>query len=69
MVADLAIVDEHAGLRQAAMFLEKHRMGCLPAVTDSNLRGIITDTDFIGAAINLLKQLESKEPIDLEDEI
>lgn len=69
MITDLATVDEHAGLRQAAMFLEKHRIGCLPVVTDSELRGIITDTDFIGVAINLLEQLESIESVDLEDEI
>ncbi|NOX68228.1 MAG: CBS domain-containing protein [Gammaproteobacteria bacterium] len=64
MVTDLATVDEHAGLRQAALFLEKHRIGCLPVVTDGELRGIITDTDFIGVAINLLEQLESMEPLD-----
>lgn len=68
MITDLATVDEHAGLRQAAMFLEKHRIGCLPVVTDGELRGIITDTDFIGVAINLLEQLESMEPVDPEEE-
>ncbi len=68
MITDLATVNEHAGLRQAAMFLEKHRIGCLPVVTDGELRGIITDTDFIGVAINLLEQLESMEPVDPEEE-
>jgi CBS domain-containing protein len=62
MVRDLATVDEHASLRQAALFLEKHRIGCLPVVTDGNLRGIITDTDFVGVAINLLEQIEETEP-------
>lgn len=64
MVRDVATVDEHASLRQAALFLEKHRIGCLPVVTDDNLRGIITDTDFVGVAINLLEQIESTEPLD-----
>ena len=68
MITDLATVDEHAGLRQAAMFLEKHRIGCLPVVTNDELRGIITDTDFIGVAINLLEQLEAMEPVDADDE-
>jgi len=68
MITDLATVDEHAGLRQAAMFLEKHRIGCLPVVTNDELRGIITDTDFIGVAINLLEQLEAMEPVDVDDE-
>ena len=64
MVRDVATVDEHASLRQAALFLEKHRIGCLPVVTDDNLRGIITDTDFVGVAINLLEQIEDTEPLD-----
>lgn len=64
MVRDLATVDEHASLRQAALFLEKHRIGCLPVVTNGVLRGIITDTDFVAVAINLLEQLEDTESVD-----
>jgi len=66
MVKDIATVDERASLRQAALFLEKHRIGCLPVVTDGKLRGIITDSDFIAIAINLLEQIEATEPA--EDE-
>ena len=62
MVTEVATVDEHAGLRQAALFIEKHRIGCLPVVTDGKLVGIITDTDFVGVAINLLEQIEAGEP-------
>jgi len=64
MVKDIATVDENASLRQAALFLEKHRIGCLPIVTDGNLHGIVTDTDFVGVAINLLEQIEDTEPVD-----
>ena len=64
MVQNLATIDEHASLRQAALFLEKHRIGCLPVVTNGNLRGIVTDTDFVGVAINLLEQLEETEPLE-----
>ena len=64
MVRNLATIDEHASLRQAAMFLEKHQIGCLPVVTNGDLRGIITDTDFVGVAINLLEQIEETEPLD-----
>jgi hypothetical protein len=28
------------------------------------LRGIVTDTDFVGVAINLLEQIEETEPFD-----
>jgi CBS domain-containing protein len=70
MVSDVITVDEHAGIRQAAIFLEKHRIGCLPVVTDGELRGIVTDTDFVGVAINLLEQMETAEDADFEyDEV
>lgn len=64
MVTDVATVDERASLRQAALFLEKHRIGCLPVVTEGMLKGIITETDFVAVAINLLEQLEDGEPDD-----
>jgi CBS domain-containing protein len=63
MVTDIATVSPQASLRQAALFLEKHKIGCLPIVADGKLRGIITDTDFVGVAINLLEQLEDAEPL------
>ena len=66
MVTDVATVDENASLRQAALFLEKHRIGCLPVMSDGELRGIITDTDFVAVAINLLEQMEESEPFDDE---
>ena len=66
MVTDIATIDEHASLRQAAMFIEKHQIGCLPIVTNGKLRGIITDTDFVGVAINLLEIAEETEPVDQE---
>ena len=68
MVSDVITVDEHAGIRQAAIFLEKHRIGCLPVVTDGELRGIVTDTDFVGVAINVLEQMETAEDSDFEYE-
>jgi CBS domain-containing membrane protein len=64
MITDVATVDEHASLRKAALFLEKHRIGCLPVVTDGELHGIITDTDFVGVAINLLELIEETEPVE-----
>lgn len=64
MVTDVATVDQRASMRQAALFLEKHRIGCLPVVTNGKLHGIITDTDFVGVAINLLEQIEETEPFE-----
>ena len=67
MVVDVATVDVNAGLRQAALFLEKHQIGCLPVMDDHKLVGIITDTDFVAVAINLLEQIEETEPVAEED--
>jgi len=64
MVTDVATVDVNASLRHAALFLEKHKIGCLPVLDDGKLVGIITDTDFVGVAINLLEQIEETEPFD-----
>jgi CBS domain-containing membrane protein len=62
MVTDVATVDVNASLRHAALFLEKHKIGCLPVLDDDKLVGIITDTDFVAVAINLLEQIEETEP-------
>lgn len=64
MVTDIMTVDVHASLRQAALFIERHKIGCLPVLENDNLIGIITDTDFVAVAINLLEQLEESEPLD-----
>lgn len=64
MVTDVATVSHDASLRQAALFLEKYRIGCLPVMSGSEMVGIITDSDFVAVAINLLEQLEESEPVD-----
>ena len=49
MVTEVATVDRNASLRQAALFLEKHRIGCLPVVDEGSgtLQGIVTMTDLM----------------------
>lgn len=69
MTRDVATVDEHASLRQAARYLEKHRFGCLPVVTNGKLRGIITHSDFLAVAINLLEQVDDREATGEYEEI
>lgn len=59
-------VEATASIRKAGLFLQKHKLGCLPVVDGKTLVGIVTDTDFVSVAINLLEQMESVEP--LEDE-
>lgn len=71
MVPDVATVDINASLRSAALFIEKHKIGCLPVMDDDKLVGIITDTDFVAVAINLLETIEETEPVteDYDDEV
>ena len=62
MTSPVQTVDERDSLRGTAMILQKSKVGCLPVLRDGNLVGIITDTDFVAIAINLMEQLETQEP-------
>jgi len=65
MTRDVSAVDERAGMREAALYLQRHKYGCLPVVTDGKLKGIVTDSDFVAVAINLLEQWELSQPEEL----
>ena len=60
MTADVATVSPEAGLREAALYLQKHKFGCLPVVKSGALVGIITESDFVEVAINLLEIIEDQ---------
>ena len=63
MTTGVTTVDSRASLREAALFSAKNtKYGCLPVVTDGQLKGIITDSDFVAVAIDLLEQAEEIEP-------
>lgn len=64
MTTELSVVSEKMNLREAALRLQSHKYGCLPVVSQGKLIGIITDSDFVAVAINLLEQLELTEPLD-----
>ena len=64
MTRQIKTIDERDSLRSAAMRLRKFKHGCLPVVTDGELRGIITDTDFVGVAVHLLQQAEDSIPVE-----
>ncbi len=61
MIRDVSIIHKSDSLRRAAMYIQSHKYGCLPVVSDDYLVGIITDSDFIDIAINLLEQVEITE--------
>ncbi|WP_305814234.1 CBS domain-containing protein [Photobacterium leiognathi] len=61
-------VDYRAGLKQAALYMQKHKIGCLPVVKEKKLIGIITDSDFVAIAITLIETLEEVDPIESDFE-
>lgn len=63
-------VSPKAGLKESALYMQKHKVGCLPVLNKNKLVGIITDSDFVSIAINLIELQEEVEPdeIDIDDE-
>ncbi|MGD8171038.1 CBS domain-containing protein [Vibrio sp. TRT 21S02] len=66
MHTGLVTVSPKAGLKQSALYMQKHKVGCLPVVDNGELVGIITDSDFVAIAINLLELQEEVEPEEME---
>lgn len=61
MIRDVSVIHRTDSLRQAALYVQQHKYGCLPVLSADRLVGIITDSDFIDIAINLLEQVELTE--------
>ena len=61
MIRNVSVVEKSDSLRTAAKFMQSHKYGCLPVVSAGRLEGIITDSDFISIAINLIEQAELNE--------
>ncbi|EEO03982.1 hypothetical protein VCA_003006 [Vibrio albensis VL426] len=68
MHTDVTSVAPQAGLKESAIYMPKHKIGCLPVVAKGVLVGIITDSDFVTIAINLLELQEESEPDELDEE-
>lgn len=66
MTSPVQTIDESARLRGTALHMQQNKLGCLPVVRDDRLVGIITDSDFVSIAVNLMEQLEAAEP-ELDD--
>ena len=60
-------IEEDTDLRLAALTMQRHKIGSLLIVNDDRLVGIITDSDYVGLAINLLEQMEEVEPPELDN--
>ena len=71
MIRNVSVIHRTDSLRQAALYIQSHKYGCLPVLSDNRLVGIITDSDFIDIAINLLEQVDMTEDeamMDIEDD-
>ncbi|MBE9559166.1 MAG: CBS domain-containing protein [Proteobacteria bacterium] len=69
MIRNVSAIHRTDSLRQAALYIQSHKYGCLPVLAEDRLVGIITDSDFIDIAINLLEQveiIEDEAEIDIE---
>ncbi len=69
MIRDVSVIHESDSVRRAAIFLQSHKYGCLPVVSEGALVGIITDSDYIDIAINLLEQYEMAEETDFVEDV
>jgi len=61
MIKNVTTIHKSDNLRQAALHMQSHKHGCLPVLSEEQLVGIITDSDFVSIAINLLEQVELLE--------
>lgn len=66
MTRDVFTVSPATSLRKAAIYIRTQRYGCLPIVENRELVGLITDSDFVNIAIDLLEQLEETEPDEID---
>lgn len=68
MHTNIMTAQPRAGLKESAIYMQKHKVGCLPVVEQGHLVGIITDSDFVTIAINLLELQEEAEPEEIESD-
>lgn len=71
MIRNVSVIHRSDSLRQAAVYLQSHKYGCLPVVLDDKVVGIITDSDFVEIAINMLEHaeiVEIEEVAEVEEE-
>lgn len=64
MTSHVSTINENTTLISAAKFLEQHKFDALPVAKDKKVVGIVTDSDFLAVAINLLEQLAVTEPVE-----
>jgi len=58
---DVVTINAHVSVHNAALTLQKYKIGCLPILSGDKLIGLVTDSDFVNVAINLIEVLSSRE--------
>lgn len=66
MSAKIKSVSPEDSLKGAGLIMQNSKIGCLPVEENGCVVGIITDSDFVGAAISLIDELDSFEDVDSE---
>ncbi|MBU2970832.1 CBS domain-containing protein [Pseudoalteromonas sp. C2R02] len=51
-----------SSVHQAALTIQKYKIGCLPILANGKLVGIVTASDFVNVSINLIEELDAQEP-------
>jgi len=64
MSSPVMTVDPRVSVLDAGLRLRSLGVGSLAVVLDGKLEGIVTDSDFLVVAINLLEQLDATEPVE-----
>lgn len=61
MSTEIKSVSPDDSLKGAGLILQSSKIGCLPVEENGTVVGIITDSDFVGAAVILIDELDSFE--------
>lgn len=64
MSSPVMTIDPRVSVLDAGLRLRSLGVGSLAVVLDGELEGIVTDSDFLVVAINLLEQLDAVEPVE-----
>jgi len=60
--SEIMTINSKASVHQAALTIQKYKIGCLPILTNGKLIGLVTASDFVNVAINLIEVLAAQEP-------
>ena len=59
--SDVVTIKANVSVKSAALTIQKYKIGCLPILSGNKLVGLVTDSDFVNVAINLIEVLDSIE--------